>query len=96
MNQATLVERFDALQQWTEGLADDADLLVYGCSVASTSDGQAWLNQLGNQLQVDVAASIDLTGHSSLGGDWDLEYVQGEITTDVAFSDDFSKRGIRC
>ncbi len=91
MNQATLVERFDTLQQWTEGLADDADLLIYGCSVASTSDGQAWLNQLGNQLQVDVAASIDLTGHSSLGGDWDLEFVQGEITTNVAFSDEFQQ-----
>ena len=37
----------------------------------------------------DVAASDDNTGHSALGGDWDLEYSAGEVETAVAFSDEF-------
>ena len=27
----------------------------------------------------DVAASVDLTGHDDLGGDWDLEFAIGTI-----------------
>jgi hypothetical protein len=34
----------------------------------------------------DVAASVDLTGAAALGGDWDLEYSQGDIEKEVAFS----------
>jgi len=34
----------------------------------------------------DVAASDDLTGHASLGGDWVFEYTVGDIEAGVIFS----------
>ena len=38
--------------------------------------------------RTDVAASEDITGNSSQGGDWDLEYRKGIVEADVAFSAD--------
>jgi hypothetical protein len=46
------------------------------------ADGTAatyFVDQLAELLGVDIAASTDLTGHSSLGGDWELEYRAGEV-----------------
>lgn len=46
------------------------------------------MDQIGAAWDVDVAASDDLTGHTDLGGDWDLEYQTGEVETQNAFSTD--------
>jgi Ca2+-binding RTX toxin-like protein len=54
--------------------------------VAASDDGQALLTTLSTLTGADVAASDDLTGHRSLGGDWDLEYTAGRIEAGVAFS----------
>jgi hypothetical protein len=75
------------IQSWGEALKADADLLLYGCDLASSGKGQALINDLATLTGADVAASTDLTGSSLLGGDWDLEYQVGDIETDVAFSD---------
>ncbi len=80
---STLVDRFGELQQWQSGLSEDVDLLIYGCSVAMTDSGQTWLSALSTQLQVDVAASTNLTGHQSLGGDWILEYSVGALESSL-------------
>ena len=74
------------IQSWGEALKADADLLLYGCDLASSGKGQALINDLATLTGADVAASTDLTGSSLLGGDWDLEYTVGDIETDVAFS----------
>ncbi len=66
------------LSTWNCHLSEDADLLVYGCDVASTKKGQAFVNYLAELTQSDVAASIDRTG---FGGDLTLEYSTGEIET---------------
>jgi len=52
---------------------------IAGCSVASDISGQTLINDLDSILNsvghnIDVNASIDLTGSSILGGDWILEY----------------------
>ncbi len=65
---------------WQAGLAEDADILVYGCQVASTLDGQTLAVQLAQVLNADVAMSVDSTGHLKLDADWDLEYQVGEIS----------------
>ena len=83
MTGSTVVDRFGELQQWNEGLSQNADLLIYGCYVAATDEGQTWLNALGSQLGVDVAASTNLTGHQSFGGDWILEYATGQIESSL-------------
>ncbi|MEM9827754.1 MAG: DUF4347 domain-containing protein, partial [Planctomycetota bacterium] len=73
------------LASWADALDDDADLLIYGCDLASTDDGQDLLAMLAAVCDCDVAASDDLTGHADLGGDWLLEYTVGDVETDTAF-----------
>ncbi|WP_295420941.1 DUF4347 domain-containing protein, partial [Sulfurovum sp.] len=74
------------ISAWSDALDESADILVYGCDLASTSEGEALVDSLAELTGADVAASDDLTGHESLGGDWELEYEAGDIETDVALS----------
>ncbi|MDV6034703.1 MAG: DUF4347 domain-containing protein, partial [Phycisphaera sp. RhM] len=67
---------------WQSSLTDEADLLLYGCELAETDSGVAMLEALAALTGADVAASTDDTGHASLGGDWDLEYVGGIIESE--------------
>jgi len=75
----------NAVFGWGESLADGADLLIYGCDLASGQDGRTLAARLGDLTGADVAASDDPTGHALLGGDWDLEYRAGTVETAVAF-----------
>ncbi len=73
------------LAAWAGSLDADADLLIYGCDLASTADGRTLIDSIAALTDADVAASDDDTGHASLGGDWELEYFVGAIEADVAF-----------
>jgi len=73
--------------QWGHSLAAGADLLIYGCDLASSEDGRHLLSQIADTTGSDVAASIDTTGHESLGANWDLEFKSGDIETALALSD---------
>ena len=75
------------IASWADALDADADLLIYGCDLASTADGQALIDSLAALCDCDVAASDDDTGHDSLGGDWELEYSVGVIDVGIAFDD---------
>jgi len=76
LNTENLGEYAAQLQSWNTALADHADLLLYGCNVATGATGEAFVQQLSQLTGADVAASDDLTGS---GGDWDLEYTTGTI-----------------
>jgi Ca2+-binding RTX toxin-like protein len=67
-----------------DALSPEADLLLYGCEVAAGAEGRAFLAGLADRTGADVAASNDLTGAASNGGDWDLEVATGEIEARVA------------
>ncbi|RLJ65139.1 DUF4347 domain-containing protein [Sulfurisoma sediminicola] len=60
-------------------LATDGDILLYGCDVAQGSDGAAFLAQMAAFTGADIAASNNLTGGSTTGGDWVLESQVGAI-----------------
>lgn len=81
LNAKTLDAATSALQQLAGSLAEDADILFYGCDVAASDAGQALISQIAELTGADVAASTDLTGASSLGGDWELEASVGAIET---------------
>ncbi len=81
VNVHTLDDFSQQMLMWQDSLTEDADLLVFGCQVASTSDGQQLGHELAELLNVDVALSDDATGASALGGDWDLEFEVGMIDT---------------
>lgn len=67
------------LASWREHLSSDADVLLYGCDVAGTSEGRTLVDGIGALTGADVAASIDDSGASRHGGDWDLEYRVGLV-----------------
>jgi hypothetical protein len=74
---------------WKQGLASDADILLYGCDLASNESGRSFVEALSELTETDVAASDDDTGHHTYRGDWDLEYQTGAIETSVALSSNF-------
>lgn len=60
-------------------LAENADLMLYGCNVAANVEGEAFIDALAEATGADVAASVDPTGSALLSGDWDLEAHSGTI-----------------
>ncbi|MDO6563310.1 DUF4347 domain-containing protein [Amphritea sp. 1_MG-2023] len=80
----TLNQYADQLSSWQASLTDDADILLYGCNVAQTSDGEAFVQALAGLTSADIAASDDLTGHETLSGDWQLEYQVGQIDSVIS------------
>ncbi|WP_392530961.1 Calx-beta domain-containing protein [Nostoc sp. C117] len=72
------------LRKWANVLTDKADILLYGCDVAS-GEGTKFVQQISRITGADVAASTDKTGSAALGGDWDLEVKTGKIEASLAF-----------
>lgn len=88
LNHQTLSVYESSLRAWANALTDDADILLYGCEVAAGNLGQTFVDIFSQWTGADIAASHDLTGHASLGGDWSLEINTGEIAVNLAFSAD--------
>ncbi|MGZ5049625.1 MAG: DUF4347 domain-containing protein [Methylobacter sp.] len=76
------------IQAIRDALNPGGDLLLYGCSVAGSDAGKQFIDQLASALgkDINVAASIDKTGPTELGGDWDLEYASGTIDSVLPFT----------
>ncbi|MDQ8023504.1 MAG: DUF4347 domain-containing protein, partial [Moraxellaceae bacterium] len=81
---STLGQHADAITGWRAVLSEDADLLIYGCDFAGSDAGRALADGLASLSGADVAASDDLTGNASQGGDWELEYRSGSIQSALA------------
>jgi len=77
---ATYAEFF---AQWRGALTEAADILVYGCDVAASEAGRTLLGLIAAWTGADVAASDDLTGHATLGGDWVMEFGTGAIESAI-------------
>ena len=71
--------RAEALARWSENLTDDATLFLYGCNLAESAAGRQLADQLAGLTGARVAASTDPTGSPLLGGDWQLEYLTGQL-----------------
>jgi glycine cleavage system H lipoate-binding protein len=81
LDAANLHDHASRLSEWGLSLSADADLMIYGCDVAATAEGQRFVSDIGLLTSADIAASIDDTGARNLGGDWVLEYQAGQIQT---------------
>ena len=82
----TLDEHAADIAGWQQALSGEADLLFYGCNLASGRNGQALIDTISSLTGADVAASEDLTGIARFGGDWHLEYTKGKIETREAIN----------
>ena len=83
----SLESNHSAIQNWGYALTKDADLLIYGCNLTVTAEGEQLVNSLAQVTGADVAASDDLTGDANKGGDWVLEYTTGTIETSIVLSE---------
>ncbi len=68
------------LQEWSQYLTNDADILLFGCNVGTDLE---FLDSLSKLTSADIAASEDLTGNAELNGDWELEISLGEISSEL-------------
>ncbi|MFN6399407.1 MAG: DUF4347 domain-containing protein, partial [Planctomycetota bacterium] len=64
---------------WRRALAEDADILLYGCRIGAGDPGGQFVERFAELTGADVAASIDDTGGSSRGGNWNLEFEFGDL-----------------
>lgn len=91
LSSANLAEHSAALQGIGAALKADGDLLLYGCDVGASSAGDALLSGLAKATGADVAASVDATGSSLIGGDWVLEKTVGDIETAALHIDGYQE-----
>ncbi|NNJ97675.1 MAG: DUF4347 domain-containing protein [Gammaproteobacteria bacterium] len=84
LNTDNIDQYSDSLMAWAGAFDQHADILFYGCDVADSAGGEHFIDRVAQLTGADVAASDDLTGHDSLGGDWDLEYHAGSVETGLA------------
>ena len=77
----SIQENRDSLTTWSESLDEDGDILFYGSNAAGGSEGDLLLTALSETIGCDVAASDDVTGYLSQGGNWDLESERGTVET---------------
>ena len=71
----------DELAAWGDALSATGDMILYGCNVAGDLQGLDFVERIADLTGADVAASNDLTGNATLGGDWVLEVATGSIET---------------
>ncbi len=81
LDESNLSDNAQLLAELGQSLSEDGDLMLYGCSVGADSEGQAFIDQIAELTDADVAASTDLTGAQEQGGDWELEASAGAIET---------------
>ncbi|HVR49278.1 MAG TPA: DUF4347 domain-containing protein, partial [Pseudorhodoferax sp.] len=85
LDSEALLARAADIAGWASHLAAGADILLYGCDVASDAEGRALVEGLAQLTGADVAASTDGTGAAALGGNWALELQTGAIEAPLAF-----------
>ena len=85
LTQAAMTGQYaDELAAIKQALAEQADILIYGCDFAEGQTGQDAVTLLSQLTGADVAASTDATGYAEFGGDWVLETQTGTIETTLA------------
>ncbi|GLX80160.1 hypothetical protein tinsulaeT_35000 [Thalassotalea insulae] len=82
LSELTTANNVDGLKS---AIKPGGDIFFYGCNLAKSGNGQETLALLSHQTSLDIAASNDLTGHDSMGGDWDLEVKKGDVKSAPLF-----------
>ena len=88
----TLKQDADRIEGWNQSLTRGADILIYGCDVASETKGQNFVSLLAKLTGADVAASVDRTGSLTHDANWVLENHIGRIESSLAINDSARSR----
>lgn len=87
VNAELLKERLEFFASLNDAIKDGGDLLLYGCELAASEQGDEFIDILSVNTHADIAASDDLTGGGEQDGDWDLEIKRGTIEAELAFDE---------
>lgn len=68
--------------------AQDGEILMYGCNLAAYDKGYNFINKLADVTKLTVTASMNIVGHKSLRGSWDLNYSTGNTNRSVIISEE--------
>ncbi|MGB0564613.1 MAG: DUF4347 domain-containing protein, partial [Spirulinaceae cyanobacterium] len=81
LSAATLESYTLQIKAWRDALAENADLLIYGCEVAAGAGATDFLRQIQRLTRTNIAAATTLTGAAVLGGNANLELQLGTVQT---------------
>jgi hypothetical protein len=84
LNSANIAQYSHDLEIWAEFLAQDGEILLYSCNVASNNIGKAFIEQLARITGVAVAAATKTIGN----GNWKLDFQTGKIKASAPFCDE--------
>ena len=90
VNTETITQDSSVRSFWSDlgdMVSQDGRIDILTCDLASTQDGVDIVNEIENLAGVNVAASDDMTGNISAGGDWVLETDNIDVR-DVYFDSD--------
>jgi uncharacterized delta-60 repeat protein len=73
-------------QSWSQYFIAGGDLLIYGCDLAASESGRAFVDELAIWTRLDIAASVDTTGWGHPDRNWVLEYQAGVVTAQALFA----------
>ncbi len=82
----TLLLHAGEIASWRNSLADNANILFWGCNVGAGTAGQTFLSVMHDLTGVEIGASTDRTGAAALGGNWILEATTGPLLAGIPFS----------
>ncbi|WP_071516815.1 DUF4347 domain-containing protein [Geitlerinema sp. PCC 9228] len=86
LNEKTLPHYRAYLQSWQTALTENADILLYGCRVADTTNQISFLQDLADLTKANIAASTSITGDANQGGNWNLEFEIGCVSSPLAMT----------
>ncbi len=78
-DQITLSQNEEAVSAWCDVLSENAEMLIFGCGLASTVEGEQFVDALAQLTGADITASDVPTGSVTIGGDSELEYANGQV-----------------
>ncbi|WP_254567145.1 DUF4347 domain-containing protein [Oscillatoria sp. HE19RPO] len=84
LSRDNLAQYHSLLQSWSKAVIQKGNLFLYGCQVAA-GIGAEFVTNLSELTGINTAASVDITGNSERGGNWNLAFKTGEITRPLAF-----------
>ncbi|MBS9772586.1 MAG: DUF4347 domain-containing protein, partial [Trichodesmium erythraeum GBRTRLIN201] len=67
------------------------NILLYGCYLAAGPCGREFIEKVHQLTGANIAASARLTGGKFLGGDWELEFVRGELEVVLPFTKEIQR-----
>ena len=83
LDSASMTARASEIVGWSGALSGRADVVFWGCDVASGQAGARFVADMHTLTGAAIGASSDATGAAAQGGNWTLEVATGALHRDV-------------